>query len=76
MEEVIRELEHTIQYFENAQTDFQRGRVFEAKKVLEALRQLHSNSSFCNCETIKTELHYSYCNPVCFKCNKVVKLTK
>lgn len=38
MEEIIKDLEHTIEYFEDAQTDFQRGRVFQAKKVLEALR--------------------------------------
>jgi len=32
------------------------------------------SSSFCNCPTLKEELHYSYCVPVCFKCNKVVQL--
>lgn len=32
------------------------------------------SSSFCNCPTLKQELHYGYCVPVCFKCNKVVKL--
>jgi hypothetical protein len=38
MEEIIRQLEHTIEYFKDAQTDFQRGRVFEAEKILQALR--------------------------------------
>lgn len=39
MEEIIKDLEHTITYFEDAQNDFQRGRVFQAKKILEALRK-------------------------------------
>lgn len=38
MKEIIRQLEHTIEYFKDAQTDFQRGRVFEAEKILQALR--------------------------------------
>lgn len=32
------------------------------------------SGSFCNCSTLKKELHYSYNVPVCFKCNRVVKL--
>lgn len=38
MEEIIKDLEDTIKYFEDSQNDFQRGRVFQAKKTLEALR--------------------------------------
>jgi hypothetical protein len=38
MEEIIRQLEHTIEYFKDAQTDFQKGRVFEAETTLQALR--------------------------------------
>ena len=38
MEEIIKDLEHTIKYFEDAQNDFQRGRVFQCIKILEALR--------------------------------------
>ncbi len=34
------------------------------------------SSSFCNCPTLKEELHYGYCVPVCFKCNKVVQLQR
>ena len=32
------------------------------------------SNSFCNCPSLKEELHYGYCVPVCFKCNKVVQL--
>lgn len=32
------------------------------------------SGSFCNCESLKKELHYGYGLPVCHKCNKVVKL--
>lgn len=32
------------------------------------------SGSFCNCESLEKELHYGYGLPVCFKCNKVVKL--
>jgi hypothetical protein len=39
MEEIIKQIEHTIEYFKNAQTDFQRGRVFEAK-ILHALLRM------------------------------------
>lgn len=38
------------------------------------LTQPAVSSSFCNCSTLKDELHYSYGVPVCFKCNKVVQL--
>ena len=37
MEEIIKDLEHTIKYFKDSQNDFQRGRVFQAKKILKAL---------------------------------------
>jgi len=37
MEKIIKQLEHTIEYFKDAKTDFQKGRVFEAEKILKAL---------------------------------------
>lgn len=43
MEEIIKQLKHTIEYFKDDQTDFQRGRVFEAKKILKALLA-HNNA--------------------------------
>jgi hypothetical protein len=36
MQEIIKQLEHTIEYLKDAQTDFQKGRLFETKKILEA----------------------------------------
>lgn len=37
LKEIIKQLENTIEYFENAQTDFQKGRLFEAKQILQTL---------------------------------------
>jgi len=67
MEEIIRQLEHTIEYFKYPQTDFQRGRVFEAKKILQALR-IHdvvgrSEQLVCECGNKLTdkEIYFGQC---------------
>ena len=39
IEEIIKDLEHTIKYFEGCADKFQRGRKYQAMRTLEQLRQ-------------------------------------
>lgn len=39
IEEIIKDLEHTIKYFEGCSDKFQRGRKYQAMRTLEQLRQ-------------------------------------
>lgn len=56
-------------YYGNRKQYWKRSFKLKQKLLLFAV-----GSSYCNCESLEKELHYGYGLPVCFKCNKVVKL--
>jgi hypothetical protein len=72
MEEIIRQLEHTIEYFKDAQTDFQRGRVFEAEKILRALRthDVAGRGEQLFCEEHAPKVRYDWQKGNCLTCAK------
>lgn len=55
IEEIIKDLEHTIEYFEGCVDEFQRGRKHQAMQTLEQLRQYNISGSVPSDDRILAE---------------------
>ena len=77
IEEIIKELEHTIEYFEGCTDKFQRGRKCQAMVTLEQLRQYNvsgqSEQFYCTCSRAKGFDNDEDGMPYCIECQKPVK---
>ena len=71
LEEIIKDLEHTINYFEKPVTGMQIGRKYQAEKTLKELKLLNiddvSKSLECN-HSRWWKLKNTIIGTICFKC--------
>lgn len=59
IEEIIKDLEHTIEYFEGCVDKFQRGRKYQAMRTLEQLRQYNISGQ-------SEQLPHPNCDEACY----------